>query len=113
MTEWGNKMDRALVVCGLWLYGGLIGAVALAAGLVELFGGQPNPWALGLTCLGGALAAASWRRARAALEHSGKASAVATQASSPSTSHAFPRQAEPGAMAKLSPLPLQPNRGHE
>lgn len=113
MTESKNGKGRTLVVCGAWLHSGLIGAVALAAGLLELWDGEPRLWALGLVFFGGVLAAVSWRRARSILEHAKPASAVAADAPSQSTSHAASRQTGPGAIALLSPIPLQSNRRHD
>jgi hypothetical protein len=92
MTESKNSTGSALVVCGLWLHGGFIGAVALAAGLLELRDGEPSLWALGLAFFGGVLAVASWRHARTVLEH------------------AYPKKPGPGAIAMLSPILLQSNR---
>jgi hypothetical protein len=92
MTESKNSTESALVVCGLWLHSGFIGAVALAAGLLELCGGEASLWALGVAFFGGALAVASWRHARTVLEH------------------AYPKQTRPGAITMMSSIPLQSNR---
>ncbi len=62
-----GKDGRALVLCGLWLHIGLIGAAAFAVGLLQLLDGATmGPLALILG--GGVLAAAGWRRARSILE---------------------------------------------
>lgn len=110
MTESKSSNGSTLVACGVWLHSGFIGAVALAAGVVELCDGEPGLWALGLAFFGGVLAIASWRHAWSILEHAKPASAVATDAPSQSTSHAISRQTGPGAIAMLSPFPLQSNR---
>ena len=86
--------DRALVACSLWLHIGFVGATALAARLLQLFGGEAKwPPAPALAFSGGVLAALSWRRARTVLENADRASAVTTVAPSelvsrPSTQHA-------------------------
>jgi hypothetical protein len=110
MTESKSTKGSTLVACGVWLHSGFIGAVALAAGLLELCDGEPSLWALGLVFFGGVLAVASWRHAWSILAHAKPASAVATDAPRQSTSHATSRQTRPGAMAMLSPIPLQSNR---
>jgi hypothetical protein len=77
MPDIQNITERALVACSLWLHIGLIGAAALAVGLLQLFDGETK-WlsALALAFSGGALAAASWRRARTVLEHAERSSTV-------------------------------------
>ncbi len=94
MPRLRNKTRRALVACRRWLHIGFIGAATLAAGLRQLLDGEAT-WllALTLTFCGGVLAAASWRRGLTILEHAERASAVATDASSESTSHASATQA--------------------
>jgi hypothetical protein len=111
MSEFQNNTQRGLVACSLWMHIGYIGAVALAAGLLQVLDGE-SPWlsALALVFFGGVLAAASWCRSLIALEYAEPASAVATDAPSESTSHAFSRQTGPGAIAMPSPFPLQSNR---
>jgi hypothetical protein len=114
MPEFQNNTDRALFACRLWLHIGFIGAVALAAGLLQLFDGEGKwLWALALALSGGALAAASWRRALTVLEHAEWASTVATNAPSESTSRVSSKQSARGAIALLSPIPLQSNRRHD
>ena len=86
MPESPDNSTRALVASSLWLYIGLIGATALAAGLLQWFDGDPRlPWSPVVALFGGVLAAASWRRGFAVLEPAERASAVATDASSEST----------------------------
>ena len=68
MPEVRYSREGALVMCGLWLHIGYIGAVVLAAGLLELGEGVPNFWTLSAAFFGAALAVASWRRARNILE---------------------------------------------
>jgi hypothetical protein len=59
---------RALLVCGLWMRAGFIGASATAVGVIQLFA---KDWsvltALSTLTAGIALAAFCWRRAHAAL----------------------------------------------
>ena len=77
MPDIQNTTERALVACSLWLHIGLIGAAALAVGLLQLLDGETK-WlsALALAFSGGVLAAASWRRARTVLEHAERSLAV-------------------------------------
>jgi hypothetical protein len=93
MSESQNNTRGAPFVYGLWLHIGYVGTVALAAGLLQVLDGE-SPWlsALALVFFGGVLAAASWCRSLIALEYAEPASAVATDAPSESTSHAFSRQ---------------------
>ena len=42
MAQMQRNPFRTLVVCGLWLLIGFIGATALAAGLLQLFEGLPR-----------------------------------------------------------------------
>jgi hypothetical protein len=110
MPQLQNNTERALIVCSLWLHIGFIGAAAMAVGLLQLFDGEPERLsALALVFSGGVLAAASWRRARAVLEHAERTSAVATAAPSESTSRASSKQAGRGTTAMLSPIPPQSN----
>jgi hypothetical protein len=86
MPESPNNSSRALAASSLWLHVGLIGATALAAGLLQWFDGDPRlPWSPLVALFGGVLAAASWRRGFAVLEQAERAPAVATDASSEST----------------------------
>jgi hypothetical protein len=86
MPESPNNSSRALVASSLWLHIGLIGATALAAGLLQWFDGDPRlPWSPIVALFGGVLAAASWRRGFAVLEPAERASAVATGASGESS----------------------------
>ena len=108
MPQLQNNIERALIVCSLWLHIGFIGAAALAVGLLQLFDGEPERLSLlALVFSGGVLAAASWRRARTVLEHAERTSAVATGAPSESTSRASSKQAGRGTTAMLSPIPPQ------
>ena len=73
----GRESARALVVCGLWLRAGFIGASALMAGLMMLFGGEGNPaLAIALAAAGGILAPYAWRRSRAVLERADASTAM-------------------------------------
>ena len=79
----GKDIDRAVVVCSVWLHTGYIGAVAVAAGLIELFDpGVSTLAALALAFSGGMLAAVSWRRGRAVLEDAERSPAAARGAPS-------------------------------
>jgi hypothetical protein len=76
-----NDSGLALVACGLWLHIGLIGAIALAAGLLQWFQDPRLPWSPVVALCGGVLAAASWRRGFAVLEQAEHASTAATDGS--------------------------------
>ena len=78
-----DRIDRAVVVFGMWLHTGYIGVVAAGAGLIQLFD-PGTSWlaALALAFFGCVLAAASWHRGRAVLEDAERAQAVATGAPS-------------------------------
>ena len=87
MPESPNISSGALVASSLWLHIGLIGATALAAGLLQWFDGDPRlPWSPVVALFGGVLAVASWRRGFAVLEPAEHASTAATDASGESTS---------------------------
>jgi hypothetical protein len=64
---------RALLVCGLWMRAGFIGASATAVGVIQLFDAD---WsiltALSTAATGIALAAFGWARAHAALSSQAK-----------------------------------------
>jgi len=78
-----KDIDRAVVVCSVWLHTGYIGVVAVAAGLIELFDpGASTLAALALAFSGGVLAAASWQRGRAVLEDAERSRAAARGAPS-------------------------------
>jgi hypothetical protein len=87
MPESPNNSGLALVACGLWLHVGLIGATALAAGLLQWFQDPRLPWAPVVGLLGGVVAGASWRRGFAVLEQAERAPTVATDGSSDSSLH--------------------------
>ena len=64
---------RALLVCGLWMRAGFIGASAAAVGVIQLFEGDGSLLtALSTLTAGIALAAFGWRRAHAALSRQPK-----------------------------------------
>jgi len=80
MAQFQNNSDRALLACSFWLHSGFIGAVAVAAGVIQLFDGDASlSSALALALSGAVLAAASWRRARTVLEDSKPATTVAAR----------------------------------
>jgi membrane protein implicated in regulation of membrane protease activity len=86
MPESPSNSSRALVASSLWLHIGLIGATALAAGLLQWFAGDPRlPWSPIVALFGGVLAVASWRRGFTVLEQAERESAVATDTLSEST----------------------------
>jgi hypothetical protein len=69
MPELQDNIERVLVACSLWLHIGLIGASAIAVGLLQLFDGEARwPFALALAISGGVLAAVSWRSGLTVLE---------------------------------------------
>ena len=108
MPELENNTERTLVACSVWLHIGFIGAVALAAGLLQLFDGKATSLSpLALAFSGGLLAAAGWRRGWSVLKHAGRESAVATDAPSESASRASSKQTGGGTIAMLSPISLQ------
>jgi hypothetical protein len=86
VSESPNNNSRALVASSLWLHLGLIGATALAAGLLRWFDSEPRlPWSPLVALFGALLAVASFHRGFAALEQAERESAVATDTSSEST----------------------------
>ena len=76
MSESRANSNRALIVCGLWLQVGFIGATALAVGMGHLFnGGRVRSTTLAVC--GAALAAGGWRRGRVVLERGATPSRLA------------------------------------
>ncbi len=69
-----NGTQRAVLACTFFLYTGFIGAVALAAGLIQVFAGETT--GLGLVVFGGILATASWCRAWTVVEAGNRAPVV-------------------------------------
>jgi len=68
VPELDAKARRVLIVCGLWMRLGFVGASVAAVGVIQLFGGEASAfWALAMTAGGLALARLSWRRAQAAI----------------------------------------------
>jgi len=59
---------RALVVSGLWLRAGFVGASLAFIGLIEFVSGDRSPLDLLLALAGAALAGIGWRRGLAVLE---------------------------------------------
>lgn len=103
--------ERALIVSGLWLHIGFIGAAALAAGLLQLFdGGSAWPLSLGLMLSGGVLAGAGWHRGWMVLEHTESTPAVSIDSSIEPTSRTHSRQVGHGRLAMVPSIPLQSNR---
>jgi hypothetical protein len=69
IRDLSERARRALVESGLWLRIGFIGASGVAAGIIQLLGGEAKPIsALALAVGGGVLATLSWWRAGAVLE---------------------------------------------
>lgn len=78
MSEMKSSSGRALIACGMWLHLGLIGAAALAIGVIRLFEGEASLLSgLPMVVFGGMLAVAGWRRALAILKRAEPVSAVA------------------------------------
>ena len=64
-----DSSQRVLFRCSLFLHLGYVGAVAVAAGLIQFLADEAiGPLSLALVVFGGLLATASWRRAWAAVE---------------------------------------------
>ena len=84
-----KQAGRALMLGGLWLGIGFVGASAVAAGLLQLLGGDMKPTAaLALAVGGGLLAAGSWWRGGTFIDRADRATAVATNASPRAAAHA-------------------------
>lgn len=100
MPKIQDGAERALIISSVWLHCGLVGATALAAGLLLLFGDEPNwPWALSLACAGALIAAVSWGRARTILEPPERTAASGTGARSAPTAGVSAGQSGRGATA--------------
>ena len=95
MSESRNEFQSGQAACCLWLLVGFTGAVMVATGLVSWFDGDAGRL-LTLTRVfsGTALAIASWRCGRVALDHVGKTPRPATNAPDHLASRAVP--SEPG-----------------
>jgi hypothetical protein len=89
MSEARNKVQNTQGACCLWLLVGFTGAVMAATGLVSWFDGDAG-WLMTLTRVfsGAALAIASWRCGRIALDRSGQAPRHARNASAEPTHRA-------------------------
>ena len=73
-----RRARRSLVWSGLWIRIGFIGASGVAAGIIQLLGGEVKPIsALALAVGGGVLATLSWRRAGAILDGADKPASAA------------------------------------
>ena len=69
MSQSRDNTAHALLVCGLWLQVGFIGATALAVGMRHLFNDGPGrARSTTLAICGAALAMGGWRRGRIVLE---------------------------------------------
>lgn len=78
IRDQSKRARHALVESGLWLRIGFIGASGVAAGIIQLLGGEVKPIsALALAVGGGVLATLSWRRARAVLESADPLTSIA------------------------------------
>lgn len=74
--ESSRRARRVLVLSGLWLRIGFIGASGVAAGVLQLLASDVKPLsALALAVGGGVLAAGSWWRARTVLDAADDAAA--------------------------------------
>jgi hypothetical protein len=83
IRDLSKSARRALIESGLWLRIGFIGASGVAAGIIQLLGGEVKPIsALALAVGGGVLATLSWRRAGAILESADQLTSIA-----PATGH--------------------------
>lgn len=96
MPQSKTKTDRALLTCGLLLHAGFVGAVIVAAGLIQLFAGDASwPSGLALILFGGILATVSWRRARAIVEAADRAPPVTAHVRRPVPPKPFERSPSP------------------
>jgi hypothetical protein len=78
IRDLSRSVRHALVESGLWLRIGFIGASGVAAGIIQLLGGEVKPIsALALAVGGGVLATLSWRRAGFVLESADKPTSIA------------------------------------
>ncbi len=77
MSEPRDNTLRALIVCGLWLQVGFIGATTLAVGMRHMFNGGPDRVSTTLVVCGAALAAGGWRRGRIVLKRGATSSSIA------------------------------------
>jgi hypothetical protein len=83
IRDLSKSARRALAESGLWLRIGFIGAGGVAAGIIQLLGGEGMPISALVLAVGGVvLATLSWRRAGALLESADKPTSIA-----PSTGH--------------------------
>ena len=101
MEKLQNDADRAVFRCSLFLHIGYIGAVAAAAGLIQLSAGEAS-WlsALALVFFGGILATASWQRARSVVQLSDRAPAVTIHLRRPGVAE------QPRESPKMTSLPV-------
>jgi hypothetical protein len=68
---------RGVVASSLWLRAGFVALSVAALALIMLASGEASPWvAIATTVAGGAVAAVSWRRARAIIDSVDAAEAV-------------------------------------
>lgn len=85
-----GRAARALLVSGLWLRAGFVGASLSFVGLIELVSGDRSPLDLLLALAGAALAIICWRRGLAVLERTDDAGVAAAP-----VSRARPESARP------------------
>jgi hypothetical protein len=78
IRDLSKSARHALFESGLWMRVGFIGASGVAAGIIQLLGGEVKPIsALALAVGGGVLATLSWRRAGAVLESAEQRTSIA------------------------------------
>jgi len=102
MEKLQNDPHRTVFRCSLFLHIGYIGAVAAAAGLIQLSAGEASwPSTLALIFFGGILATASWWRARSVVQLSDRAPAVTTHLRRPAVAK------QPQGSPKMTRLPVR------
>lgn len=96
-----NDPDRAVFRCSLFLHIGYIGAVAAAAGLIQLSAGEASWPSLALILFGGILATASWRLVASVVHRSDRAPAVTTHLRRPGVAE------QSRGLPKMTGLPVR------
>jgi hypothetical protein len=107
MSESRNKIQSTQGVCCLWLLVGFTGAVMAAAGLVSWFDGDAGRLiTLTRVFSGAALAMASWRCGRIALNPSGQAPLHETNVPAEPTHSALSSRTEHAHDFRLGAYPV-------